>query len=200
VWTTVYTPVALTEATDVANAVDQNGDPANCFSSLSVGSNTSLTLPAGTFYINGGDAFVQGNLTATDGTTIVLTNKDDADDATIGQFKVNADANVNITSPTSTSDPFRGIAIYQDRRAVDSSSANNKINGNSASKIVGTLYFPNQELDYNGTGNTVAVCTRFVTRRVVFSGNGSVKNQFEKNCPGAGLDPIEGGRRVRLVS
>ena len=196
---TVWENDVLDENTDFDNSADANGNKANCFSSLSVGPSGTLTLPPGTYYINGGDAFVQGNLSCT-GCTIVLTNKDTAADATIGQFKVNASANINMTAPTDGT--FKGLAIYQDRRAKDSPSAQNKINGNSNSSITGALYFPNQELDYNGTGNTTATCTLFVSRRIKFSGNSAISNKFKSlsECGAAGLPTNSASRRVRLVA
>ena len=196
---TEWVPAVLDENTNLNGSLDNNGNKANCFSSLSVSSNTTLTLPAGTYYINGGGANIQGDISC-NGCTIVLTNKDPSPDATIGQFKVNASAKLNLTAPTDG--PFKGIAIYQDRRAKDSSSAQNKINGNSESVITGALYFPSQELDYNGTGNTSAVCTLFVARRVVFSGNSGTSNKFKKlsECAAAGLPSSGGARRVRLVA
>jgi Flp pilus assembly protein TadG len=190
----VTTTIGLDETTDLSSL------PAgtNCFDSLSVGSNKSLTLPAGTYYINGGDAFIQGDLTC-NGCTIVLTNRDAA--SPIGQFKVNASSKINLTAPTDTTNPFRGIAVYQDRRATDSSPGN-KINGNSGSQIIGALYFPSQELEYNGTGNTTAVCTMFVARRINFSGNSTTTNKFKKlaDCSAEGLPSGSVLTMVRLVS
>ena len=185
---------ALDEKTDLSSLPIGT----NCFKSLSVGSNKSLTLPSGTYYVDGGSAFIQGNLTCA-ACTIVLTNSDSSPTATIGDFKVNADANLNMTAPTSGT--FKGIAIYQDRRAVDSPSAQNKINGNSASTVQGAVYFPKQELDYNGTGTTAALCTRFVSKRIKFSGNSETSNKFKsaKDCSAYGLEEIGAGRRVRLV-
>jgi hypothetical protein len=190
-----WVAAALDESTDLTQAKDANGNAANCFSSLSVGSNNTLVLPAGTYYINGGDAFIQGNLTCT-GCTIVLTNKTAA--SPIGSFKVNASSNINITAPTTVGDPFRGIAVFQDRRATDSSPGN-KINGNSNSKITGVLYFPSQELDYNGTGTTTSVCTMFIGRRLKFSGNSTTSNKFKKisDCTAEGLP--NGGGTVRII-
>ena len=196
----VWENEVLDENTDFSNANDANGNKANCWSSMSVSSNTTLNLPSGTYYINGGDAFIQGNLTCT-GCTIVLTNKSTSPSATIGQFKVNASSEINISAPTGDGDYYKGIAIYQDRRATDSASSVNKINGNSNSVITGALYFPNQELQYNGTGGTSATCTLFVSRRIDFSGNSVTLNKFKKSseCKGAGLPEVEGGRLVRLV-
>lgn len=192
---------ALTETTDVAAAKDSSGNAANCWTSISIGSNTSKTLPAGTYYVNGGDITVQGTLNCI-GCTLVLTNSSTANNATIGNLKVNAGANLNVDAPTSGT--FQGIAVYQDRRAVDSNSANNQVNGHSGSLIQGALYFPNQELNYNGTGTTDAICTMFVSRRIIFSGNSTTTNKFKKGseCGAYGLPTVEGdaSRRVRLVA
>jgi Flp pilus assembly protein TadG len=169
----------------------------NCWSALRVNSNTTLTLPPGTYYINGGDADIQGNLSCT-GCTIVLTNNDPTSN-TIGQFKSNAGANINLTAPTSGT--FKGIAVYQDRRAQDSNQTN-KINGNNSSIIQGALYFPNQQLDYNGTGTTSAICTMFVTKRINFSGNSTTTNKFAalSDCGAYGIQPDNASWMVRLVA
>jgi len=191
----------------VGSQLDQNTNVSamiasgtNCWSSLRVNSNQTLTLPSGTYYINGGDAFIQGDLTCT-ACTIVLTNLDSTSPTpTIGQLKVNAGSNVNMTAPTSG--PFQGIAIYQDRRATDRSPGNN-INGNSGSIVQGALYFPSQQLDYNGTGTTNAICTMFVARRVNFSGNSVTTNKFKKrsDCSAYGIPGGSGvTRMVRLVA
>ena len=191
----------------VGSQLDQNTNVSamiasgtNCWSSLRVNSNQTLTLPPGTYYINGGDAFIQGDLTCT-ACTIVLTNLDSTSPTpTIGQLKVNAGSNVNMTAPTSG--PFQGIAIYQDRRATDRSPGNN-INGNSGSIVQGALYFPSQQLDYNGTGTTNAICTMFVARRVNFSGNSVTTNKFKKlsDCSAYGIPGGSGvTRMVRLVA
>jgi hypothetical protein len=192
---------ALTESTDMETAVDINGDQANCWTSLNVGSSGALDVPAdfGPIYVNGGDAFIQGDMNCT-GCTVVLTNSDPSDDATIGQFKVNASSKTNLIAPTDGT--YRGIAVFQDRRAKDSASAQNKINGNSDSVITGALYFPSQELDYNGTGSTSASCTMFVSRRISFSGNSATSNKFKSlaDCGDVGLPSDGGTRRVRLVA
>jgi Flp pilus assembly protein TadG len=191
----VTTALAATETTDFAAA---KAAGVNCFTALSVGSNKSLSIPDnfGPIYINAGSVTFQGNFTCK-GCTIVLTNKDAS--SPIGNITTNASSNVNITAPTDGT--FKGIAIYQDRRATDCSNCN-KINGNSASLITGGIYFPKQEIQYNGTGTTDAVCTMFVARRVTFSGNSGTSNKFKKlsDCSSAGLPSSATTRIVRLVA
>ena len=181
-----------------------------CLSSISIQSNREYTLRDGVFLIDGGGINVQGTLNVINA-TLVLTNDSAASDAPIGTFDMNASAVLNIDPPTggaAWSDKWSGMAIYQDRRAVDnsptgqiSSNSPNKINGGSAGNVKGVLYFPKQQLTYNGGGNTVATCTQFVIKRIVFIGNnGTNITSDEDICGDDGIDPIVGGRKVRLVA
>ena len=177
-----------------------------CYSSINVASGETITLNPGIYYISGGNVLLHGALIAKNGVTIVLTNRDSSPTATIGSFDMQAGATLDIEAPTSGN--YSGIAIYQDRRATDktvgggniTSSSPNKINGNSSQKVVGALYFPNQQLTYNGGGTGAAQCTQFVVRRVVFTGNNKTDvNQFTSNCVDKGIKKIE-SFRVRLVA
>ena len=179
---------------------------AGCYSGILVDSGETITLNPGIYYISGGNVLLHGALIAKDGVTIVLTNRDTSPTATIGSFDMQASATLDIEAPT-TGD-YSGIAIYQDRRATDktvgggniTSSSPNKINGNSSQKVVGALYFPNQQLTYNGGGSAAAQCTQFVVRRIVFTGNNKTEvNQFTADCADKGIKDIE-AFRVRLVA
>ena len=188
---------ALTDDTNIAAAITSG---TNCWSSLSVSPNKTLNIPStysGPIYINGGGADFKGDFSCAS-CTIVLTNNDPAS-TTIGQLTVNATANLNITAPTSGD--YKGLAIYQDRRAATCTGNCNKINGNSASIITGAIYFPNQELWYNGTGTTTATCTMFVAKRVTFTGNSGTSNKFKKisDCGAEGLPDSSSVRMVRLI-
>jgi hypothetical protein len=174
----------------------------NCFSGLNVGSNTTLDLTgklSGPIYINGGDVKLQGNFTCT-GCTIILTNTDTSSTAHIGQITVNAGVNNNITAPTDG--VYKGIAIYQDRRAAICTGNCNNLNGNSSSIITGAIYTPKQEVYYNGSGTLTATCTMFVSYRVTFNGNSSLSNKFQdlSQCTSAGLPGPSASRVVRLVA
>ena len=170
---------------------------APCYNNLTV--KGTLKLPPGPIYINGGDvgansgALIDGTL----GSTIVLTNIDTSPTATIGTMDLNGGATVKMVAPTSGN--FKGIAIYQDRRAVDdgttSASSPNKINGNSSSKYEGGIYFPKQQITFNGNAGINTNCMQLVVRRVYFSGNSAINNV----CPvGSGASSFK-GQHVRLV-
>jgi Flp pilus assembly protein TadG len=174
-----------------------------CYSSLSVNSNRTLTLKDGIYVINGGLVDIQGTLNLTNA-TLILTNSNTSATATVGTFKMNSDAKINATAPTAGK--WKGMAIYQDRRAVDdaptgniSSSSPNKINGSSGYTVRGVVYFPSQQVTYDGNGTGGATCTQFVAKRIYWSGNSGVNN-FTKNCDMYGMSGITGGLRVRMVA
>ena len=191
------TASALTPSTNFGSLASGT----NCFSSLSVGPNQTLNIPAsysGPIYINGGGVDFKGTFNCSS-CTIVLTNSSGSSTATIGQLTTNATANVNITAPTTGT--YKGIAIMQDRRSTTCTGNCNTINGNSASVITGAVYFPNQEVWYNGTGTTTATCTMFVAKRITFTGNSGTSNKFKSlaDCSSEGLPSNASVRMVRLV-
>lgn len=191
------TSSALTQSTDFSSLPSGT----NCFSSLSVSPNQTLTIPntySGPIFINGGNVNFKGNFSCAS-CTIVLTNSSGSSTATIGSLSANATANVNITAPTDGT--YKGLAIMQDRRASTCTGNCNTINGNSASFITGAIYFPNQEVWYNGTGTTTATCTMFVAKRVTFTGNSGTSNKFKSlaDCGAEGLPDDSSIRMVRLV-
>ncbi len=174
-----------------------------CYSSLSIGSQGDLTLKDGVYVISGGSVNIQGTLNLTNA-VLLLTNKNGGAGQPIGSLDMNASGELNATAMTTGK--WKGMAIYQDRRAVDDSptgnitaSSPNKINGNSTNKIRGVIYFPNQQLTYNGDGTGSATCTQFVAKRLYWSGNSGVNN-FTKNCDMYGISAITTGLRVRLVA
>ena len=186
---------ALDQTTNISAAVAAG---TNCWSSLSVGANKTLNMGsyAGPIYINGGSADLKGTFNCT-GCTIVLTNKSTATNATIGTLSSNAQAANNISAPTTGT--FKGIAIYQDRRAIGNT---NKINGGSGSVITGAVYFPNDVLWINGSGGGVALCAMWVARRIVFTGNSSITltAMSDSTCAGSGMPTGGAVAMIRLVA
>lgn len=125
------------------------------------------------------------------GCTIVLTSSSTANpDSTIGTVDLQGGI-LNLTSPTSG--PYKGISIYQDRRAAYD--VVNKINGNSGSYFEGAFYFPKQTLVFNGTAGVELTCVQMVSYVVEFSGTSDIEN----TCPtGSGASSFA-GKAVRLV-
>jgi len=200
--TTTWVYDDLTDGTDMASAtyLDSAGvvhTGANCWKSLSVGSNRSLTVPAnfGPLYVNGGNVNLQGAFTC-NACTVVLTNKDTSSTATIGTWTTNAQATNNITAPTSGT--YNGIAVYQDRRATGNI---DRINGGSGNLISGVVYFPSDTLWLNGTGDATSLCSMFVAKNLKFNGTGriAISAASDESCSGVNL-PDNTITIVRLVA
>lgn len=189
------TAASLDANTDIAAAVASG---TNCWSSLSVKPNGTLNLGsyAGPVYINGGSVDLKGTFTCA-ACTLVLTNKSTAINATIGTLSSNAQASNNITAPTSG--PYKGIAIYQDRRATGNT---NNINGGSGSVLTGAVYFPSDVLQVNGSGSATSLCLMLVARRLVFTGNSSISilNASDSACAAVGFPSGGAVQVVRLVA
>jgi hypothetical protein len=201
---TVWVYDALTDGTNMASATYLDADGvtthtgANCWTSLSVGSNRSLSVPAnfGPLYVNGGNVTLQGAFTCA-GCSIVLTNKDTSNTATIGTFSSNAQATNNITAPTTGT--FKGIAVYQDRRSTGNT---DQLNGGTGNVISGVVYFPKDTLWLNGTGEAVSLCSMFVANNLKFNGGGdiAISAPTDASCSGTGPSGLSGTTVVRLIA
>jgi len=192
-------------------AADKNTDWAamktagiNCFSSMSSQPHDTINVPAdfGPIYINGGNVTLKGTFNCT-GCTIVLTNSSTASNATIGTFGANAQASTNITAPSSgcnlgDAGCFKGIAIYQDRRA---SASTNTVNGGSSNVVQGAVYFPKSVLQINGTGTAVSLCSMWIAKDVQLIGTSSIaiSSPDDAACSGSGM-PSNSTVMVRLVA
>jgi Flp pilus assembly protein TadG len=186
--------------------------PTGSCPNVNVGPNTTVTLNPGcygnmtfqgtvhlnpgVYVLDGGSLKInaQAKVYGMGGVTFVLTTRTN-NASQIGNVDINGGAEVQLTAPDSG--PYKGLIIYQDRRAVDGNNANttNLINGNSNSIYHGSFYFPNQKTTFNGTSGMQTECMQLVARRVEFSGNTNIQN----SCPpGSGSKSFQ-GRSVRLV-
>jgi hypothetical protein len=163
-----------------------------CYKNLTI--KGTANLAAGVYYIDGGDldfnsgAVINGS---PDGVVFVLSNSSAASNATIGSINMAGSATLNLTAPKTGN--YKGILMYQDRRATDNNSV--KINGNSGSYLEGAMYFPKAEFTYQGNTGVNSNCLQIVTKRVQFTGNSAVNN----TCPaGSGASSFK-GRKIRLV-
>ncbi len=159
---------------------------------LNFGSKADVTLTPGTYYINKGNLSVNGQArvrcscpNATDGVTIILTSSGNSSD--IGEITINGGADIVLRAPTAPYDPFKGVLLFQDPAA--SSSGTNRINGGSTMSLTGALYFPRQQIQYNGDNSSQSNnCTQIIARTVEFTGNSKIYNN---GCEAAGIVPVK---------
>jgi hypothetical protein len=142
-----------------------------------------VNLQPGVYVIDGGSLKLNANanLTGT-GVTFFLTNGATAD--------FNGNAQMNLTAPTSG--PYSGLVLYGDRSQP---SAINKINGNASSSITGAIYFPSQEVDFQGNFSGSNGCTQVVADKIYYTGSAT----FKTNCAGTGMASINVPGNVVLV-
>lgn len=157
-----------------------------------------LKLQSGvTYIVDAGDLTMNstGSSLSCTGCTIILTNF--SNPANTGNINLTG-GTLNLTAPT-TDGTYKGIALYQDRRAADDGKVGqNQINGNSGAAVTGVIYTPGRSLLYNGGGNLTAVCMQVVGKRITFSGSSKIK--IGSACGPSGLGALGGGVRVRLVA
>lgn len=155
---------------------------------LKMSGNPSLTLGPGTYIIDSGDFDIQnGSLTATSGTTIILTKSPGKACAT---SKITG-GTINIVAPSSGN--LAGIAIYKDRTCINHDKDDDKVAGNATLNITGAIYFPEQYVEFAGGSSAGgAICTQLVAWRIKFTGNSG----FQNNCAGTGTRKLVriGGR------
>lgn len=153
-----------------------------------------VTLLPGVYYIDRGSFSVGAQAVVNGaGVTIILTSKTASyDPGSVATTDINGGATINLTAPTSGT--YAGVLFYQDRRALDLGV--NKINGNSASKYQGAIYFPKQAMQFNGTSGMDIRCVQLIGRRLDFTGNSTISNVCPPNSGASSFS----GTRVKLVA
>ncbi|UCI06423.1 TadE/TadG family type IV pilus assembly protein [Mesorhizobium sp. B1-1-8] len=108
------------------------------------------------------------------------------------QLYVNANETVNL-SPT-TSGPYAGITIFQDRGNTQALT----LNGGSGSMVSGFIYAPDAAITYAGNSdmNAQGSCLRLVGKTVKMTGNSAVKADCTAEL---GNREMYAGRMITLV-
>jgi Flp pilus assembly protein TadG len=152
-----------------------------------------LILGAATYVLDGANLSLTntGSKISCNGCTIIFTSSTAATNpASIGHPDVNGGI-LDLTSPADG--PYKGLMMYQDRRAVADN--NITINGNNGSSLEGAFYFPRADFTFSGNSGLDAACLQIVSKKVQFTGSSTITN----TCPpGSGAGSFA-GRKVRLV-
>lgn len=128
-----------------------------------------------------------GNITGA-GVTFIFTGTSPNN---VGGIDFSGNGTLTLTAPTSGA--YGGVAFYQSANAGTSNV--NKINGTSNFNITGAVYFPKQEVEFQGNNTTGGGgCTQIVADKVTFTGNSTLGY----SCEGTGVRPINAAR-VALV-
>lgn len=133
-------------------------------------STANLTMNPGVYFIDRGDfdASAQSNITA-NGVTIVMTSSTGSN---FGTVTLNAGLTANMSAPTSGT--TAGILFFGDRA---SSGKNEKFTGGATQVLSGVLYFPTNDVEYNGQSGVAGnPCFQIVSNTVTFTGGSLLGN------------------------
>jgi Flp pilus assembly protein TadG len=136
---------------------------------ISFNGNSNVTFQAGTYILRNGGLTVNGNSNLTgNGVGFYLTGNG-------SRIALNGNGAVNLSAPTSPSDPMAGLIFFQDH-ATAADSVTNILNGNSNVRYEGTMYFGQQDVIINGNGNSnsLAPYTMMIANKVILNGNGTM--------------------------
>jgi hypothetical protein len=170
-------PGSFGSCTGQTHAVGNNGalslTAGHFCSGISTGNNATITLAAGTYYIDGGMS-LGNNVTITGtGVTIVISDNSAID------FGNNAV--ISLTAPTAASgQPYPGVAFMS---LSTTTSVTQTFENNTTLNITGAVYFRNQTLDFRNNGMTGTTgCTQLIARIVKLSNNVNL----DTSCSGVG--------------
>ncbi len=164
--------------------------PGHYSGGISVGTNASVDLRPGVYYVTEGDFSIAAGATVTcttcgaSGVTIVLTSAT-AGPGSIGSVRIAKGATVTLRAPNSGT--FSGLLFIQDQLATSNGGAtpDSVLAGGSSMNLTGLLYFPTTEVRFEG--NPGATCTLLIASRVVIDGAAGFA---ASGCVGAGLSSV----------
>ncbi len=165
-------------------------------SDVTVGTNETLRLQPGVYYLNNADLVVQGRIEGT-GVTIVMTGDPDR----VGTVRINAQATGLLRGPAGSLIPGHpsaaGLVLYRDARATNNGQQKEvQLNGGATMDIFGGVYMPTSDVVVNGRSAMGSSCFSIVGYRLSLSGNSDTTVDVS-GC--TGFTPFPVIQTVRLV-
>ena len=140
-------------------------------------------LDPGVYYVSGGDFSINANANVVgDGVTIFVQNG--------SSVSMMGNAHVALSAPTSGT--YSGILFFGDPGATGGL---NKFNGDGTSLLTGDLYFPTQQVTYQGNFSGKNGCVQVVADTVQWTGNATIA----VDCSAQGMAKIPARQAVKLV-
>jgi len=160
--------------------------PGHYSAGMSVGTDASIDLQPGVYYVTEGDFSVAAGARVTcttcggaKGVTIVLTS---ANAGAVGNVQIASGATVALRAPNSGI--FSGLLFIQDPLAIPAAgnTPDSVLAGGSTMTLTGLLYFPTTKVRFQG--NPGATCTLLIASRVGTNGSAGFA---ASGCAGVGL-------------
>ncbi len=111
-------------------------------------------------------------------------------------FTINGGGTVNLSADTTSTNPYKGVLIYQD--PTSNVGAGNTLNGGSSTTLTGALYTPTQSITINGSGTfgQTSPYMPMIADTLKFTGNSTVNLDTTKMTTAGSLPTIEIGARL----
>ncbi len=143
----------------------------------------NVTMAPGVYYIDTAQAFNLNNNAVVTGTGVTIYLKGSA------SLSINGGAKITVQAPTTGT--YSGMLFMGDRTA---GSGLIKFNGTADSLMTGAIYFPHQNVTYNGNFSGINGCTQVIGDTVTWNGNTTVG----VDCSAYGMNTIPVGSIVRM--
>ena len=142
--------------------------------------NRQTTLQPGTYILAGGGLTVQtSGIIVGPGVTLFNTN-DPAGTYAFGAFNFGTGCKATLSAPTAAG-PLKGILMFQDPAAPANVNNTFACSSDNPPELTGTLYFPTQQITFNGSNSGTQIVGSVVAKNVLVSGKVEVINQTSSN-------------------
>ncbi len=141
--------------------------PGTYCGNIQINGNATVTFDAGLYVMNGGGLRISGQATVSGvEVSFYLTENSGTSDS----ITINGGAVVSFSA--ASDGPLPGILFYQNRNAP--SNVTHRFNGGAEMNLDGTLYFPNQDLQFAGGSDLQNSAAVIIADTVKFTGNTEV--------------------------
>lgn len=177
-------PACTSQSGSVGNNKTVSLSPGHFCSGLNLSNGSTANLAAGTYYIDSQLVLASNaTLNATSGSTLVIN----------GNYGLSFGNNTHINIKAPTSGNLAGLALFGGRTATPSIIQN--FYNNVTANIIGTIYFPNQTIEFApGSQIGTTICTQIIGRIIRIYNNAYLDN----HCTATGVQPI-GASASQLV-
>jgi hypothetical protein len=176
---TSYAGVVTTTPPDAASV-----QPGTYAGGIKVQCNTVFST--GVYVLDGGGLEIDGRYTVT-GSGVMFVLKNGA------YIKINGGTNVNLTAIQASDLIARGVSstqanllagmlVFEDRASTGTNK--NNINGNTATVLNGTMYFPVSNVDFSGTATVTSQCLMIAAATINITGNANMSTF----CPAGSIE------------
>ncbi|MWV27959.1 pilus assembly protein TadG-related protein [Aurantiacibacter rhizosphaerae] len=193
--TTTYRNVVIVEGGQAGNVRP------GTYTNIHIGCDTAFA--PGVYNINGGSLRINGQHEVNGaGVMFVLYNG--------ASISINGGADINLTAMTASdlmnvgvspedANDLAGMLVFEDREGPGAGNNGQSFNGNAATVLNGTMYFPKSEVFFAGTASVTSMCLMIAANNITITGT----TDMQTFCPSDSTEDttvVSTESKVRLVA